>query len=399
MIGRVSHLRNILKKIEPVKVQLFVFLFCGFSYLLLYSFFSQESMSLLSWQDHWFHLRLIRILDDQSSYTPFFEGHPVPYPVLFHHLVRIVSTLANLTVKTSLLLVSCLVSFGSGFLIFLIISEISKDNLAGLIGVILLGVGANFTTFFSETIFFGGAFIFPVNYFIAGFLPNLMGHFFGLSLLYLMVKSTLKKPRHILFCGFLGAALILSHLIASATYLIAAACLSFSSYITHENIKFRQFGIILFLSIAISSFWWLTIMGELTERSHLILLSNAGKNWSDSGFVTEIVRYYGFIPIFSLLGAFYLKKISKINIFLVLWASILFILLFTQWGARFALELAIPLYMLGAVGISQTIRWALSRKNEWFVVRLTVLVFVFACLCDIVRLFEILKNIFIQKIL
>ena len=383
-----------------MKVQLSVFFFCGFSYLLLYYFFSQEIMpSLLSWQDHNFHLMLLRILENQSSYTPFIDEHPVPYPVFFHNIVRIISAVFDLRFETALLLVSCFASFGFSFLIFLTISEISEDNLAGFVGALLLGVGANFTVFFSRTIFFGGAFIFPISYLIAGFLPNLLGHFFGLFMLYVIIKSRLQNLGNVLFCSLLGAMLFLSHLMASVTYLIATVCLFLSSYIAHENIKFRQFGIILFLSIAISSPWWFEIGGEVLERPYLILLSDAGKDWIECGFFKEMIIYYRFIPIFSFLGVLYIIKNFTNRIFLFLWLILISILLFTQWGGRFALELAIPLYMLGAVGISQAIRWAISKKNERLAARVAVLALIFAVICDSMGLSEIVRNIFIQKLL
>lgn len=391
-----SHLRNILRK-KIVTVQILVFFFCGLSYLLLYSFFSREMFSVfLNWQDYDFHLRLLRILEGQSGYIPFFDSTPVPYPVFFHNVVRIVSAVFGFPSEASLFLVSCAAGFGATFLIFLIVTEFS-DRLAGFFGALLCGVGANFVIFFFKTIFFGGAFIFPASYMVAGFLPNLMGHFFGLSMVYVIIKGTLQKGTHILFCAFLGAMVILSHPFAAMAYLIAIFCLFFSSHITDGNIKFRQLGIILILSIALSSPWWLRIVPELSGKSYLILLSDAGKTWIRQDFLREIVEYYGFIPIFSVLGAFYLIRNFKTGIFLPFWAISFFILLFTPWGARFALELAVPLYMLGAIGMSHTIRWALSEENEQLAVRLASLTFVFTVFCDSIRIFDIIRNIFIQN--
>ncbi|MGC1120259.1 MAG: hypothetical protein WBA22_04115 [Candidatus Methanofastidiosia archaeon] len=391
---------NMPRRMKTRKIQLSVLLLCGFSYLLLYYFFSQEIMSsLLSWQDHDFHLRLLRILENQNTYSPFFDEHPVPYPVLFHNIVRATSAALDMRLETALLFVSCLAGFGFSFLIFLVISRIFGDNLAGFVGALLLGVGANFAAFFSRTIFFGGAFIFPISYLVAGFLPNLLGHFFGLFMLYMITRSKVQSLSSILSCSVLGAMLILSHPIASITYFIATVCLFISSYMTHESIGFRRFGVILLLSITISSPWWLEILSEFFGKPYLILLSDAGINRIGCGLLTEITRYYGFVPIFSFLGIIHIARNPGVNIFIFFWLILISMLLLTPWGGRFVMELAIPLYMLGAVGISQTVKWATSEKDEWFIPRLAALIFTLAVLCDSIRIFEITRDILVQRLL
>jgi hypothetical protein len=388
---------DIVRKIKTIKIQLLVFLFCGLSYTLLYTFFSREMMSsLLSWQDYTFHMRLIEIMQDQQGYTPLVEGHPVPYPVLYHHIVGKVSSLIGLTPETSMLFVSCLFSFGSTFLIFLLVLKSSDDYLAGCIGALLCGVGASVTIFFSGLIFFGGAFIFPVQYMIAGFLPNLTGHFFGLFMVYMVLQSKLQKTSHTLFCSFLGTMLILSHLVAAFTYLIVFMCLFLSNYLQKYGIKSRRIGIMLVLSIVFSSPWWMTIIIQVIQRPHLIVLQDAGP-WIEHTFLMEVVNHFRFVPLFSLVGVFHLKKGSKIGIFLFFWLLIGAALLFTQWGTRFALELSVPLYMLGAIGMSQSIKWVIHGEKSFFI-QFFVIIFVFIVIFDALKIFEIIKYFLIQKI-
>ena len=386
-----------MRKIKTIKIQLLVFLFCGLSYVLLYTFFSREMMSsLLGWQDYAFHVRLLEIVQDQQGYTPLVEGHPVPYPVLYHHIVGKVSSIFGLAPETSLLFVSCLFSFGSTFLIFLVVLKSSGDCLAGCIGALLCGIGASVTIFFSGLIFFGGAFIFPVQYMIAGFLPNLTGHFFGLFMVYMVLQSKLQKTSHTLFCSFLGTMLILSHLVAAVTYLIALMCLFLSNSLQKYGIKSRRIGIMLVLSIIVSSPWWMTILTQVIQRPHLIVLQDAGP-WVDHAFLTEVVNHFRFVPLFSLVGAFYLKKSSKIGIFLFFWLFAGVLLLFTQWGTRFAMELSVPLYMLGAIGMSQSIKWVIHGEKSFFI-RFIVIIFVLVIIFDALKIFEIIRYFLMQKI-
>lgn len=353
-------------------------------------------LSLFEWQDYDFHLKIIQILEEQNNLMPYFEDHPIPYPILFHNVVRISSNVFGLEPERALLFVSSLISFGFCVLVFLAISEILKDNFAGFICAILLGAGANFVIFFSETIFFGGAFIFPVGYLVAGYLPNLMGHFFGIFILYVIKKTKLQRWYHLALCVFLYTMVILSHLIASVTYLIALACLFVCSYLAEENIQFRQFGIILFLSIVIASPWWLNIVEEVVERPYLLLLSDAGRNWIDSKCFIEITRYYGFIPFFSILGGLYLFKVFKVGNFITLWLFMLLPLLFTRWGFRFALELTVPLYMLGSIGISRIARQATLEKTRFRAIFMILLFLAFIVLCDSLGLFDLARNVLIE---
>ena len=391
------HPGDIMRKIKPIKIQLLVFLFCGLSYTLLYTFFSREMMSsLLGWQDYTFHVRLLELMQGQQGYTPLVDGDPVPYPVLYHHIVGKVSSICGLAPETSMLFVSCLFSFGSTFLIFLVVSKSSDDCLAGCIGVLLCGVGASVTIFSSGLIFFGGAFIFPVQYMIAGFLPNLTGHFFGLFIVYMVLQSKLQKTSHTLFCSFLGTMLILSHLVAAITYLIAIMCLFLSNSLQKYGIKSRRIGIMLVLSIVFSSPWWINIIAQVIQRPHLIVLQDAGP-WIEHAFLTEVVNHFRFVPLFSLVGVFYLKKSSKIGIFLFFWFLAGVLLLFTQWGTRFVLELSVPLYMLGAIGMSQSIKHIIHDKKSFFI-QFFVIVFVLTIIFDALKIFEIIKYFLMQKI-
>jgi hypothetical protein len=190
--------------------------------------------------------------------------------------------------------------------------------------------------------------------------------------------------------------LILSHLVAAFTYLIAFMCLFLSNYLQKYGIKSRRIGIMLVLSIVFSSPWWINIIAQVIQRPHLIVLQDAGP-WIEHAFLTEVVNHFRFVPLFSLVGVFYLKKSSKIGIFLFFWFLAGVLLLFTQWGTRFALELSVPLYMLGAIGMSQSIKWVIHDKKSFFI-RIFVIIFVLTIIFDALKIFEIIKYFLIQKI-
>jgi hypothetical protein len=386
------NLRTMIKRKGILTNKSSIFLICGLSYLLLYLLFSHDEMLFsLDWKDYQFHMRLIEILENQDRYIPVADGTPVPYPVFFHHVARAVSYSLNLKCEIAMLLVSCLTCLGFTFLVFLTVVEVSHDALAGLLGAIFLGVGANFVIFFSKTIFFGGIFIFPVEYLIAGYLPNLMGHFFGLLMLFIIIKSRLKKWYHVTSCMILGVLLVLSHLIAFVTYLIAVVCLFSYSYLSKEDMKVKQFWVILLSSIIVSGFWWVNIIHEVLDRSYLVFLSDAGQNWVNYGISSEVMRYYGFIPFFSILGIVCFWRKHEIGNFLSLWLLLLLPFLFSIWGFRFALELAVPLYMLGAVGVSKIFRQVVLEKRMPGAIRCIVLLGMIYSICEIFRLFDLLR--------
>jgi hypothetical protein len=250
-------------------------------------------------------------------------------------------------------------------------------------------MGANFVIFLFGTSFFGGAFIIPIGYLIAGFLPNLMGHFLGLFMLYVFIKTRLRRFRQVFFCSFLGVLLILSHLIASITYLAALISLFISSLSSKEEMHFKEFGILLVLSIAISSPWWVQIVGELLLRPQLFLLTDAGYSWIQHGLSAEIIEYYGLIPFFSLLGIIHFRT-SKLGSFLSLWLLMLFPFLFTRWGFRFALEITVPLYMLGAIGVSRVFKQILFCKKTSYIARCIIFILIVMIICEALRLFDAL---------
>lgn len=393
------HLENTLRSIKDKKTQLFVFFFCGFSHLLLYSYLQENILSIFEWQDYAFHLRIIQILEEQNTYIPYFGNDPIPYPVLFHNVVRMFSDVLDVEPESALLLVSSLFSFGFCVLAFLVISEVLSDSLAGFVCVILLGAGASSIVFFSKTISFGGAFIFPIGYLVAGYLPNLMGHFFGLFILYVILKTKLQKWYYLALCTFLCMLLVLSHLIASVTYLAALTSVFVCGYFAGESIRFKHFGIILLLSVVVTCPWWLGIIEEVQRRPYLFFLSDAGQSWIDSGLSTEIIEYYGFIPFASILGLLYLYRVSKTGNFITLWLFMLFPLLFTRWGFRFALELAVPLYMLGSIGISRIFELATLKKMRFWSIRFIILFFVFFILFNSLRLFDLARTALVETFL
>ena len=72
-------------------------------------------------------------------------------------------------------------------------------------------------------------------------------------------------------------------------------------------------------------------------------------------------------------------------------------MLFTQWGTRFALELSVPLYMLGAIGMSQSIKWVIHGEKSFFI-RFFVIIFILTVIFDALKIFEIIKYFLMQKI-
>jgi hypothetical protein len=387
-LNSIPLIQNILGKINDTKMLIIILLISGGLYALLYSYFSNILLPpLYEWKDFQFHYRLITMIEDQSGYIPYVDGRPVLYPILFHHCVGGFSALFNVSIKSGMVILPLIMWTGSTMMIYLLIRDLTQNEYAGIFPLIFLGGGATVIILSSGTVFFGKAFIFPINYVIAGFMPHIMGHFFGLLLLYFLITTGLKANIHIIFGGGIGALLILTHFLAAVTYAIAIVCLWFSDHLTVNFLNGTRIVLLVAIAVLLASPWWGVIMEEFLEDPYSLLISDASKTW-EGGIVTEMINYYGFIPLFSLIGTYFLIKSRSLGIFLFLWSIFLFILIFSRIGARFALECALPLYMLGGIGITHVILWIKNSKMQK-IFRISIFIVFLFLLCDSLYIFKL----------
>lgn len=382
-------IQSISVKILTRKKEIAILLVIGSSYALLYLFFSQQLLpALFEWRDFQFHYQVVRILLNQSASTSFTGEEEILYPLLFHQCVAWISSIFPISIERGMLMIPLVAWTGSTFIIFLLTENYSQDDHAGIFSIILLGIGASLIASGSGTIFFGRAFIFPVNYLIAGFLPHILGHFFGLLLIYLLTTTHLRTNTYIILGAGIGALLILTHFLAVITYALAVLSLCVSDRLTFHMLNPARVGILVGLSLLITSPWWGEIVGDILENPYLFMIGDAAKNWQ-GGILSEIISHYGFIPIFSFVGAYYFIKSRNPGIFLILWAIMISIFIFSRWGARFTLELSVPLYMLGGAGFSQSVGKIRDSKIH-IIIRTGLLILVIYVLCDSLHIFQLL---------
>lgn len=382
-------IQNISVWILTKKKEIAILLVIGFSYALLYLFFSKELLpALFEWRDFQFHYQVVRMVQYQSASTSFTGEEQILYPPLFHHCVARISSISPISIERGMLMVPLVAWTGSTFIIFLLTENFSQDDHAGIFSIIFLGVGASLIASGSGTIFFGRACIFPVNYLIAGFLPHVLGHFFGLLLIYLLITTHLRANTYIILGAGIGALLILTHFLAAITYALAVLCLCVSDRLTFHMLNPAKVGILVGVSVLITSPWWGEIVGDILEKPYLFMIGDAAKNWQ-GGILSEMMSHYGLIPIFSFVGAYYFIKSRNPGVFLILWTVMISILIFSRWGARFALELSVPLYMLGGAGFSQAVGKIRDSKNH-IVFRTGLLILVIYVLCDSLHIFHLL---------
>lgn len=385
---------SIISKLKIHRIDIFALFLCSISYVLLYLHLSQKLMSsLMEWQDYSFHSTMTRMVIEQNSFLPYIQGQPVPYPPLFHDITALLSSLSGLSIEQSLIMIACGAGCGFSFFIYLFICEISKDKSTAFLGMVLLGVGANFLIYFSALIFFGKIYIMIMGYVIAGFLPHLLGHIIGILMLFIIIRSTLKSWYHLLSCIILCIMLIFTHVIASVTYFAALLSILTAAFIVKENKLAKKIIIISFFPLLITSPWWTSILGQLMTRPYLFFLSDAGESWASHGLSQEIVTYYGLLPLFSIIGAYKIIKNNNISIFIIFWCFLIFLLVFTPWGFRFALELVIPLYILSAIGIITSIT-CIVETNLHSAIKLLLYVSIIVIIFDCFFLFDVLKNFF-----
>ena len=382
------------KRLKQHKIDLFALSLCIASYVLLYLYFTQKLMpSLFEWQDYLFHSNLTKMIIEQGNFFPLFQEHLVPYPPLFHHSVALLSYISGLSIEKSLICTACLAGCGFSTLLYLFMCEISKNKLAGLLGVAFLGIGANILTYFSSMIFFGRVYII-INYIIAGFLPQLLGHFFGILILFFIVKSNLESWYHVASCIILGILLILTHVIASVTYLFALLSILLFALLLGKNKLAKKIILLLFIPLIISSPWWVTVLRELMNRPYLFFLADAGKSWISYGVREGMLTYYGLLPILLIPGVYKIIKNRNISLFLIFWCVLIFLFTFSTWGFRFALELIIPLYVLSILGITTVITYVIET-NFSFPAKLFLLFIIIFVIFDSLLLFEIIKNLYL----
>ena len=382
-------------KLKDHRMDVFALFLCVISYFLLYLYSSQKLMSsLLEWQDYIFHTTMTRMVIEQGNIFSFFQGHPVPYPPLFHNITALISYLSGLSIEKSLIVTVCGAGCGFSFLVYLFICEISKNKLTAFLGMIFLGVGANFLTYFSSMIFFGKIYVMIMGYVIAGFLPHLLGHFLGILMLFIIVRSNLESWYYLISSIILCIMLILTHVIASITYLAALLSILISAVILKENKLVKRIIILLFIPLLISSAWWTSVLGQLMTRPYLFFLSDAGESWVSHGLSHEIVTYYGLLPLFLIFGAYKIIKNKNISIFIIFWCFLIFLLVFTPWGFRFALELVIPLYVLSAIGIITGIT-CIAESNLYSSIKLLFYIIIVIIVIDYFFLFDIINNLFL----
>ena len=386
-------INRIHNKLKIYRIDIFALFLCTTSYVLLYIHLSQKLMSsLMEWQDYLFHMHITRIIIEQSRFVPYIQGHPVLYPPLFHNIVAFLSSLSGLSIEQSLICVACLAGCGFSFFSYLFIWEISKSKSAAFLGMVFLGVGANVLTYVSSMIFFGRIYIFIIGYVISGFLPHVLGHFLGILMLFLIVKIHLTSWYHIFLCSSIGILLMLTHVIASVTYSIALLSMLISAIIMKKGELAKKISSILIIPILVTSPWWTSLLGDLMTRPYLFFLADAGESWISQGVYNEITTYYGFLPLFSIYGAYDLIKKRDISVFIILWSAILLFLICSPWGFRFALDVTIPLYILSAIGIMTGITHSIE-SNLNFSVKILILFIIILCIMDfflIIRIFDYL---------
>jgi hypothetical protein len=393
--SELTNTNMIQNKLQNYSIDISALALCIISYVLLYFHLSQKLMSsLMEWQDYLFHVHMTRIVIEQNSFFPRIQGHPVLYPPLFHNMAASVSFLTGLSIEQSLICTACLAGCGFSFLSYLFIREISKSKSTAFLGMIFLGVGGNILTYVSSMIFFGRIYILIIGYVISGFLPHILGHFLGIFMLFLIVKTHLTSWYHVLVCSSIGILLILTHLIASVTYLIALLSLFFSLIIIKKGKLLKKVGIILIIPILITSPWWSSLLGDLMTRPYLFFLADAGESWISQGTYGEIITYYGFLPLFSIIGTYNLIKKRNISVFIIFWTAILLFLIYSPWGFRFALDVAIPLYILSAIGIITGITHSIESKLN-SPVKILMLFIITLCVMDFFLVFRIFKYLFL----